>query len=80
MKEVSIKDLKAHLSAHIAAAEGGEAVLIARHGYVVAQLGPAGSSTVHTGAASGTARLTPAVRRATKGRYLQVLLDDRGDR
>ncbi len=80
MKQVSIQDLKAHLSAAVQEAEAGQTILIARHGDVVARLGPADPAFVHRGDAVGVARLTPALKRATKGRYLAALLEDRGDR
>jgi antitoxin (DNA-binding transcriptional repressor) of toxin-antitoxin stability system len=79
VKQVSIQDLKAHLSATVAEAEGGETILVARHGDVVARLGPAHAATVHRGRRVGS-RLLPAVARGTGGRYLAVLLDDRGGR
>jgi antitoxin (DNA-binding transcriptional repressor) of toxin-antitoxin stability system len=80
MKEMSIQDLKAHLSAAVAEAEAGGTILITRHGGPVAQLGAARSPHVHRGAATGSGRLSPAIRRGTKGRYLALLREDRGDR
>ena len=80
MKEISIQDLKATLSATVAEAESGQTVIITRHHEAVAQLGPARPAWVHRGGAVGTGRLIPALKRATRGRYLTVLLEDRGDR
>jgi len=80
MKVVSIKDLKAGLSAVVAEAEAGRTVIITRHNSAVAQLGPARLPAVHRGSNVGAGRLKPALRRGTKGRYLTVLLDDRGNR
>ncbi|MCA1733796.1 MAG: type II toxin-antitoxin system prevent-host-death family antitoxin, partial [Acidobacteria bacterium] len=40
MKEMSIQDLKARLSAAVAEAESGSRILITRHSETVAQLGP----------------------------------------
>ncbi len=80
MKRVSIQDLKARLSSAVAEAEAGRTILITRHNEPVAQLGPARASVVHRGARAGTGRLEPAAARATKGRYLAVLLEDRGNR
>jgi prevent-host-death family protein len=79
VKKVSIQDLKARLSSVIDDAEAGAAILVTRHGTPVAQLGPAVAHT-HRGARAHTARLRPAIRRNTKGRYLAVLDDDRGNR
>jgi len=80
MKQVSIQDLKARLSAAVAEAEAGRTIVITRHREPVAQLGPARPDSVHRGARVGTGRIRPAVKRGTKGRYLAVLLDDRGSR
>jgi prevent-host-death family protein len=78
MKQISIQDLKAKLSAAVAQAESGDTIIITRHNEAVAQLGPARPTAVRGGA--GTTRLKPAFKRATGGRYLAVLLQDRGDR
>ena len=80
MKQISIQDLKARLSAAVAEAESGHTIVITRHREAVAQLGPTRPPYVHRGEAVGTGRLKPAVKRGTRGRYLAVLLDDRGDR
>lgn len=79
MKQVSIQDLKATLSAVIAEVESGTTIVVTRHNAPVAQLTPARAREVHRGARVG-ARLTPALKRGTKGRYLAVLLEDRGNR
>ena len=80
MKQISIQDLKASLSAVVAEAESGRTIIITRHNEAVAQLGPAHPAYVHRGEAVGTGRLKPALKRGTRGRYLTVLLEDRGDR
>jgi prevent-host-death family protein len=81
MNQISIQDLKAQLSAVVARAEAGATIVITRHSEPVAQLGPARQSNVHRGDHLGTGRLKPALKRGvTKGRYLAVLLDDRGSR
>lgn len=80
MKQVSIQDLKAQLSAAVAEAQSGRTIVITRHNEPVAQLGPARPSHVHRGRRAGSGRLRPAIRRGTKGRYLKVLAEDRGDR
>jgi prevent-host-death family protein len=80
MKEVSIKDLKGHLSSAVADAEAGGTVVITRHNRPVAQLGPVNRQFLHRGERVGTEPLRPALSRATQGRYLAVLLEDRGDR
>jgi antitoxin (DNA-binding transcriptional repressor) of toxin-antitoxin stability system len=81
MKRISIQALKAQLSAAVAEAESGSTLLITRHNEAVAQLSPAHSPPhVHRGKAVGAAHLKPALRRATKGRYLALLMEDRGSR
>lgn len=79
VKKISIQDLKATLSAAVAEAESGHTIIITRHNQVVAQLGPAHPPGVHRGNAT-VRRLKPALTRGSKGRYLAVLLEDRGDR
>ena len=80
VKQISIQDLKATLSAAVAEAESGRTIVITRHNQAVAQLGPARPSGLHLGSASDKGSLKPALRRGSKGRYLAVLLEDRGDR
>lgn len=80
MKQISIQDLKARLSAAVAEAESGATILITRHNEPVAQLSPAGLRGVRRGSHVGTGPLRPALKRGTKGRYLAVLLEDRGTR
>lgn len=80
MKQVSIQDLKAGLSAAVAEAESGRTIVITRHNAPVAQLGPAHPAQVHRGVRVGLGRIQPALKRGTKGRYLAVLLEDRGSR
>lgn len=80
MKQVSIQALKATLSAAIAEAEAGATIVVTRHNEPVAQLGPAHSRHVHRGKGVSARGLKPAIKRGTKGRYLAVLLEDRGSR
>jgi prevent-host-death family protein len=80
MKQISIQDLKARLSAAVAEAEAGETILVTRHKEPVAQLGPAGPAYARLPTRAGGTKLQPAIKRGTKGRYLAVLLEDRGTR
>jgi prevent-host-death family protein len=80
MKRISIQDLKAQLSGVVAEAESGSTILITRHNEPVAQLSPARSHHVHRGRRVGGGRIVPATTRGTKGRYLTVLMEDRGNR
>ncbi len=76
MKRISIQDLKSGLSAAIADAESGQTFLITRHNQAVAQLVPATVVNTH-GGSGAMPPLRPLLRCATKGRYLEVLLEDR---
>lgn len=80
MNRISIQDLKAQLSGAVSEAESGSTIVITRHGEPVAQLSPAHPPHVHHGNRVGAGRINPAVTRGTRGRYLAVLLDDRGSR
>jgi len=80
MTQMSIQDLKAQLSAAVAAAQSGATILVTRHGEPVARLGPARPTDVHWGRRVGAGRLAPALARGTGGRGLAALLEDRGDR
>jgi prevent-host-death family protein len=77
MKEVSIKELKRRLSAILAEAASGADVLILKHNRPWARLTATGTGHLRIGAQFGRGSLRPLFRNATKGRYLQVLLDDR---
>jgi prevent-host-death family protein len=80
MKKVSVQALKAQLSAVVAEAESGDTLIVTRHNEPVAQIGPVRLPHVRRGGRAGAGRLVPAVARGTKGRYLAVLLEDRGGR
>jgi len=80
MKQVSIQDLKATLSAVVAAAEAGETIEITRHNAPVARLAPIRDPRVHYGALVGRGGIRPAIRGGTGGRALQILQEDRDGR
>jgi prevent-host-death family protein len=79
MKRISIQDLKAQLSSAVAEAEAGNTIVITRHNTAVAKLIPA-DQHLHRGKQFGKGGLKPAVRTKARIPYLQVLLNDRGDR
>lgn len=79
MKQMSVQDLKNHLSAAINEAAAGNSITITRHNEPVARLVPA-QSHVHHGKDASKAGLKPAIRRGSKIPYLSVLLEDRGNR
>jgi prevent-host-death family protein len=80
MKRISIQAMKAQLSAVVAEAQAGQTVIITRHNEPVAQLTPARAQHLHRGTSVGTGPIRPALKRGAKGRYLTVLLEDRGSR
>jgi prevent-host-death family protein len=77
MKTVSIDELKRNLASLVAAAAGGERILITRHRRPVASLSRADLEHAHVGAQAGRASLKPLLRAATRGAYLEVLVEDR---
>ena len=64
----------------VSQAESGSTILITRHNEPVAQLSPARPQNVHRGRRVGGGRILPALARGTRGRYLAVLMADRGER
>jgi len=80
MKQISIQDLKATLSAAIAEAESGNTIVITRHNEPVAKLIPAHPQYVHRGKNLGRGGIKPALKLGRKVAYLDILLEDRGDR
>lgn len=79
MKSVPIAVLKRHLAAMVDEAAKGERLVITRHNQPLAYLSAVDSQAVHVGRRFGKASLAPALRRATSGRYLRVLEEDRAD-
>ena len=80
MKQISIQDLKLRLSAAISEAASGNTIIITKHNEPVAKLGPAHSHHVHRGKDWGRGGLKAAIKRGTRIPYLNVLLEDRGNR
>jgi antitoxin (DNA-binding transcriptional repressor) of toxin-antitoxin stability system len=80
MKQISIQDLKARLSAAVAEAEAGRILVVTRHNTAVAHLGPPRPAHVSRADHGAYTRLEPALKRGTRGRYLKVLIEDRGER
>lgn len=78
MKQVSIQDLKRHLSSLIAEATRGERIVVTRHSRAVAALTPVTEPHTHAGSRVGSHKLRPLFDKpATRGRYLEVLAADR---
>ncbi len=81
MKTVPLQDLKQHLSALVSEAEAGEQVLVTRHGRPVVLLTSAVEQHLTVGGSFGKGNLKPLFKQpATRGRYLAVLEEDRGER
>ena len=80
MKKVSIQELKRNLSALIREASSGVRILVTRHKEPVAYLDSAELEHLHVGRRYGQGRLVPLLRSGTRGRYLEVLKDDRREK
>jgi prevent-host-death family protein len=80
MKTVSVDELKRHLSSFIDQAATGARILITKHRRPVASLSPADVEHLHVGPKFGRGALRPLLRAPTKGKYLEVLNDDRRPR
>ena len=80
MKQISIQDLKAKLSAAISEAESGNTIVITRHNEPVAKLIPAQPQYLHRGRDLGKGGIRPVLKRGKKIPYLDILLQDRGYR
>jgi antitoxin (DNA-binding transcriptional repressor) of toxin-antitoxin stability system len=78
MKSVPINVLKQDLAAIIAEAEAGFDVLITKHNKPVARLTRPDARHLHIGSRFGKAKLKPAIKAKTNGRYLKLLEEDRG--
>lgn len=79
MKTASIQDLKSRLSALLSQVASGARILITKHRRPVAMLTPPESDHLHVGSRCGRGRLEPLLDRATQGRYLQILDEDRAE-
>ena len=80
MKQISIQDLKARLSAAISDAQAGSTIVITRHNQPVAKLIPARSQDVHRGKEAGKGGIRPGLKVRIKIPYLATLAEDRGNR
>ncbi len=80
MHAIPIQDLKSNLSAYIAMAEAGEAIVITRHGRPIARLTTTDSAHTRVGARFGKGSLAPAHLGGLGGRALKALDEDRRDR
>ena len=76
MESVPIHELKRRLSQLIAAAEAGETLLVTRHKRVVARIVPP-EEHLHVGRRFGSGSIQPLLHGVTRGRYLEVIADDR---
>jgi antitoxin (DNA-binding transcriptional repressor) of toxin-antitoxin stability system len=81
MKTVSLQELKARLSELVAEAAAGGSIVITKHGRSIAQLGAVSRPHLRVGSRVGKGGgLKPFLKISTKGRYLEVLEEDRKDR
>jgi antitoxin (DNA-binding transcriptional repressor) of toxin-antitoxin stability system len=78
MKSVPINELKQKLASIIAEAAAGYDVMITKHNKPVARMTRPDAQHLHLGSQFGKAKLNPAVKGKTAGRFLQMLEEDRG--
>jgi len=77
MKTVSIDELKRNLSSLLEEVAGGAQILITKHRRPIATLSAADMAHVRVGPRFGRGALKPLLRAPTRGRYLEVLVEDR---
>lgn len=78
MKHVSLKDLKSNL-AHLAhEASQGAQIEITRYNRPYITLGPTHAEGLRVGNQLGKGNLEPMTRNGSRGRFLEVLIEDRG--
>jgi len=77
MKKVPIHEVKRNLATFVSEAAKGERILITRHGRPAAALEASDREHLVVGAHAGRAKLRPALHNATRGRFLEVLAEDR---
>jgi antitoxin (DNA-binding transcriptional repressor) of toxin-antitoxin stability system len=80
MRRISIRELERRLANIVAEVEGGRSFLVTRGDRIVARLVPPTTAHLHVGSRYGTGELEPLLRGPTKGRFLEVIVDDRGGR
>ena len=71
MKQVSIQELKKHLSKLIGEVAAGTQILVTRHKRPVVQLSSADLRHLHVGARFGKGQLRPLLRGESRGVYLK---------
>ncbi|MBL9078672.1 MAG: type II toxin-antitoxin system prevent-host-death family antitoxin [Planctomycetes bacterium] len=80
MADVSIQELKRNLSAYLARAEAGEALVVTRHGRPVVRIAAFRQPQVVIGPRFGKTRLSQVVRERVGEAALRHLQEDRRDR
>lgn len=81
MKEIPLKTLKDHFAEITAEVAAGTPIEVTKYHKPYLRMVPSGTSSTHYGKNYGKGTLTPALPKAkTKGRYLEILLEDREDR
>lgn len=77
MKQVSLQELKTQLSKLVEEAAAGERILITRYKRPIAELGAPSTTGLRVGENYGRGLPGPLFRNATRGRYLELLEEDR---
>ncbi|MCP5467853.1 MAG: hypothetical protein H7A32_01115 [Deltaproteobacteria bacterium] len=79
MEKISINEIKKNFAYWAKLVEQGEAIQITKYNRPYLQLTQIAESGLHCGKRFGKTSLKTRLKRATKGHYLSVLSEDRGD-
>jgi prevent-host-death family protein len=77
MKSVSLKDLKQNLSQYAEEAAQGASIQVTKYNRPFVLLVGARSPSLHIGLRAGTGFLQTVGKKATEGKFLKTLLEDR---
>ena len=77
MKRVSLKDLKQNLGTWVEIAHQGNSVEVMKYNRPFVMIVPWNPSELHVGSQVGKIQLTPCLKNATKGKWLEYLDEDR---
>lgn len=79
MKSISLRVLKENLSRYTEQAARGEPIQVTRYNKPFVYLMPALGQSQRVGTRAGQHEFRPVSKRATRGRFLEVLNEDRND-
>jgi antitoxin (DNA-binding transcriptional repressor) of toxin-antitoxin stability system len=80
MKSVNLKALKEDLSLWTEKAAGGEIVEVTKYNRPFVWIVPSGTQNLRRGQKVGKASISPVLKEASQGKWLEVLLTDRNEK